>query len=107
MQLMDTPAAIGSFEQAKQLQGSDFTHSLELGLCYMANRQLPEAARALDEVSQFDPEYPFALYKRAQVSVVLGEPDRDQRIRLAYQRADPEIRELIENGPLFRGFPLQ
>jgi tetratricopeptide (TPR) repeat protein len=107
MQLMDTPAAIGSFEQAKQLQGSDFTHSLELGLCYMANRQLPEAARALDEVSQFDPEYPFALYKRAQVSVVLGEPDRDQRIRLAYQRADPEIRELIENDPLFRGFPLQ
>ena len=107
MSLMDTPAAIGAFEKARQLQGRGFTHSLELGLCYMANRQMTEAARALDEVSPIDPEYPFALYKRAQLSVILGEPDRGHRIRLAYEAADQEIREFIENDPLFQGAPLR
>ena len=107
MFLTDTAGAIDAFEKARQLQGRDFTRSLELGLCYMANRQLPEAARVLDEVSRFDPEYNFALYKRAQLSIVMGELDREQRIRLAYQSADQEIRQLIENDPLFQGFPLR
>jgi tetratricopeptide (TPR) repeat protein len=107
MALQDTPAAIKAYEMARQLQGSGFTHSLELGVCYMAIGRLPEAARALDQVSQLDPDHPFALYKRAQVSVILGEPDRDQRIRLAYERGDREVRELIENDPLFQGLPLR
>ena len=107
MALQDTPAAIQAFEMALQLQGNGFTHSLELGVCYMAIGRLPEAARALDEVSQFDPEYPFALYKRAQLSVILGEPDRENRIRLAYEAADQEIREFIVNDPLFQGAPLR
>jgi choline-sulfatase len=107
MALMDTPAAIDAFEKARQLQGRDFAHSLELGLCYIANRQVPEAAEALDAVSQFDSEYPFALFKRAQVSVILGEPDREHRIRQAYERADPSTRELMESDPLFRGVALR
>jgi arylsulfatase A-like enzyme/Tfp pilus assembly protein PilF len=105
MALRDTPSAIEAFERARQLEGPGFSHSLELGLCYMVNRQLPDAARVLDEVSRFDPEYPFALYKRAQVAIVLGEPDRAHRIRLAYEAADEEIRELIANDPLFQAAP--
>jgi len=105
MALQDTPAAIKAFEMARQLQGNGFTHSLELGVCYMAIGRLPEAARAFDEVSPIDPEYPFALYKRAQVSVILGEPDRERRIRLAYESADREIREFMANDPLFQRAP--
>ena len=107
MALQDTPAAIEAFEKARQLQGGGFTHSLELGVCYTAIGRLPEAARALDQVPQSDPDYPFALYKRAQVSVIMGEPDRQDRIRRAYEGADQETRELVENEPLFRGLPLQ
>jgi hypothetical protein len=44
----------------------------------------------------------MALFKRAQVGVLLGEPDRARRVRLAAERADPTTRELIENEPLFR-----
>ena len=45
----------------------------------------------------------MALFKRAQVSVLLGEPDREDRIRLAYRKADGTTRRLIENEALFRG----
>jgi arylsulfatase A-like enzyme/Tfp pilus assembly protein PilF len=105
MALQDTPAAIQAFERARQLQGNGFTHSLELGVCYMAIGRLPEAARTLDEVPRSDPEYAFALYKRAQLAFFMGEPDREHRLRLAYESADPEIRELIANDPLFQGLP--
>ena len=43
------------------------------------------------------------MFKRAQVSVLLGEPDRAQRIRLAYEHADATTRPLIEREKLFRG----
>ncbi len=45
----------------------------------------------------------MALFKRAQVSVLLGEPDWQQRVRLAYEAGDPEIRRMIESEPLFQG----
>ena len=48
----------------------------------------------------------MALFKRAQVSVLMDEPDRDERIRLAYARADATTRRLIENESLFRGVAL-
>jgi arylsulfatase A-like enzyme/Tfp pilus assembly protein PilF len=103
MGLQDTLAAIEAFEMAWQLQGNEFTHALELGVCYMAIGRLPEAVRALDAVPRSDPEYAFALYKRAQLSFLMSEPDREQRLRLAYESADEEIRELIANDPLFQG----
>ena len=45
----------------------------------------------------------MALFKRAQVSVLLGEPEWRERVRFAYDRADPTTRQLIENEPLFQG----
>jgi hypothetical protein len=44
----------------------------------------------------------MALFKRAQVSVLLEEHDREERIRLAYEEADPTTRRLIETESLFR-----
>ena len=44
----------------------------------------------------------MALFKRAQVSVLLDEPDRSQRIRLAYQQAPSDLRRMIQNESLFR-----
>ncbi len=48
----------------------------------------------------------MALFKRAQVSVLLGEPDWESRIRLAYEKADATTRRLVENEQLFRGVTL-
>ena len=45
----------------------------------------------------------MALFKRAQVSVLLHEPDQGQRIELARQRADATTRELIASERLFKG----
>jgi hypothetical protein len=44
----------------------------------------------------------MALFKRAQVSVLLHEPDQARRIELARQRADATTRELIARERLFR-----
>ena len=51
------------------------------------------------------PEYPMALFKRAQVSVLLNEPDRQARIARARQHADATTRRLIEREKLFRQRP--
>jgi arylsulfatase A-like enzyme/tetratricopeptide (TPR) repeat protein len=106
MAMTDTPAAIRAFEEAKYLQGPTFTHHLELGVCYLAMRRYGEAAQALDRVSQSHPGYDLALFKRAQVAVLLREPDWRERVRLAHEMADPELRRLIENEPLFQGAAL-
>jgi len=103
MAMTDTPAAIRAFEEARRLQGEAFDHYLELGVCYLAVRSFSAAAEALDLVPQSHPGYAMALFKRAQVSVLLGEPDWRERVRFAYDRADPQIRELIEREPLFQG----
>jgi len=98
-----TPVAIAAFEQARAVQGAAFAHDLELGVLYLANRQFDQARTALDRVPASDPNYPMALFKRAQVSVLLHEPDAPARIALAKQKADATTRELIAREQLFKG----
>jgi arylsulfatase A-like enzyme len=105
MALADTPGAIIAFEEAQRLRGEAFAHHLELGVCYLAARDLYAAARALDQVQSDHPGFAMALFKRAQVAVLLGEPAWRERVQRAYEIADPEIRRLIENEPLFQGPP--
>ena len=102
MALGDTEGAIGAFEQARESNRSAFSHVLELGVLYLADRRLTEAAECLDLVPASHPGYAMALFKRAQVSVLLGESDQSDRIRLATQRSDATTRRLIENETLFR-----
>jgi len=106
MAMGDTPAAIRAFEEARSLQGKAFDRHLELGVCYLAARRPAAAAEALDLVPRDHPGYAMGLFKRAQVSVLLGEPGWRERVRLAYQRADPTVRRLIESEPLFQGMAL-
>ena len=101
MTLGRTADAIQSFEQARTLQGTKFTHDLELGVLYLADRRLQEAKDALDRVPPSHPGYAMALFKRAQVSVLLDEPDQAARIERARQRADATTRVLIERERLF------
>jgi tetratricopeptide (TPR) repeat protein len=106
MAMTDTPAAIRAFEEARRLEGEAFDHYLELGVCYLDLRSYAAAAEALDLVSQNHPGYAMALFKRAQVSVLLGEPDWRERVRFAYDRADPSIRQLgRRNGSVSQSDP--
>lgn len=101
MAAQQTPLAIESFESARTLQGSAFAHDLELGVLYLAARRFDDARTALDRVPATHPEYPMALFKRAQVSVLLNEPDRADRIARARRGADATTRGLIEREKLF------
>ena len=97
-----TPEAIDALEQARAALGARFRNDLELGVLYLAARRFPEARDALDRVPPSHPGYAMALFKRAQVSVLLGEPDRGARIEAARQRADDVTRPLINAEKLFR-----
>jgi arylsulfatase A-like enzyme/Tfp pilus assembly protein PilF len=97
-----TTLGIESFEKARGLQLGRFRHDLELGVLYLAARRLPEARDALDRVSASHPGYPMALFKRAQVSVLLHEPDQAARIDLARRRADSTTRDLVARERLFQ-----
>ena len=97
-----TGPALDAFEKARAAQGAAFAHDLELGVLYLAARRFPEARDALDRVPPAHPRYPMALFKRAQVSVLLGEPDQVARIASARQHADATTRDLIERERLFR-----
>jgi tetratricopeptide (TPR) repeat protein len=97
-----TPLAIESFEKARRFQGDAFAHELELGVLYLAHRRFAEAREALDRVPASHSGYPMALFKRAQVSVLLNEPDQVARIEAARRRADATTRELITSERLFR-----
>jgi Tfp pilus assembly protein PilF len=99
----DTKAAISAFERASRIPDQPFRQNLELGVLYLADRQYANAAQSLDKVSRFEAGYPMALFKRAQVSVLLQEDDRENRVRLAWQRADDMTRRLIVSEKLFRG----
>jgi Tfp pilus assembly protein PilF len=99
----ETAAAIVAFERARQLGGERFAANLELGVLYLAGRRLEAARDALDRVAADHPGYPMALFKRAQVSVLLGEPERGERVRRALAAADETTRPLIEREALFRG----
>ena len=99
----DTRGAIQAFEQAKEILKRRFRLNLELGVLYLADRQFAEAAVSLDKVTRLHPAYPMALFKRAQVSVLLKESDSESRVQRAWQRADNTTRQLISNEKLFRG----
>jgi arylsulfatase A-like enzyme/Tfp pilus assembly protein PilF len=99
MAAQDTAGAIASFEKA---QHAGVRRDLELGVLYLAARRFEEARNALDRVPATHPGYPMALFKRAQVSVLLNEPDRAARIDLARRRADATTRDLIARERLFR-----
>ncbi|MGH9456361.1 MAG: sulfatase-like hydrolase/transferase [Thermoanaerobaculia bacterium] len=98
----NTPVALEAFEKARALRGKAFRHDLELGVLYLDARRLAEARDALDRVPPDSPAYSMALFKRAQVSVLLGEPDRAARIAKAREHADATTRELIARERLFR-----
>jgi tetratricopeptide (TPR) repeat protein len=102
MAAQDTASALVSFEAARGLQGPSFTHDLELGVLYLDARRLEQARDALERVRPSSPGYAMALFKRAQVSVLLREPDRAARIDAARRAADPTTRRLIESERLFR-----
>ena len=97
-----TAAAITAFERARALRPDAFPNDLELGVLYLAARRYPDAKAALDRVPASHPGYPMALFKRAQVSVLLNEPDRAARIALARQKADATTAALIARERLFR-----
>jgi tetratricopeptide (TPR) repeat protein len=96
MQLGNTPLAIDAFEKAHA------GHDLELGVLYLAANRLTEARDALDRVTPSHPGYPMALFKRAQVSVLLHEEDAAARIEAAKAHADGVTRPLIAREKLFR-----
>ena len=102
MRAQQTAAAIAALENARALQGDRFRHDLELGVLYLSARDLDKARAALDRVPLSHPEYAMALFKRAQVSVLLNEPDSAARIEAARRRANATTRQLIENERLFR-----
>jgi choline-sulfatase len=111
MRTQQTDAAIAAFESARKLQGEPrasgsgptppFAHDLELGVLYLAARRFEDARQALDRVPPTHPEYAMALFKRAQVSVLLKEPDQAARIARAKQGADATTRPLIARERLF------
>ena len=97
-----TAPALAAFERARALAGPGFRHDLELGVLYLDARRLDDARRSLDRVPPSHPGYPMALFKRAQVSVLLNEPDRAARIALARRHADATTRPLVERERLFK-----
>jgi len=101
MAVQDTTTAIKAFESARSVQGDAFRQDLELGVAYLAARRFADARAALDRVPSSHPGYPMALFKRAQVSVLLKEPDSDARIARARAGADATTRELIAREKLF------
>lgn len=107
MELTDTQGAIDAFEAARVLDPDAFAHHLELGVCYLANRRFEDAGASLDRVPAEHPAYPLALFKRAQVSVLLREADREERIRLAWRHADAMTGPLFETEALFAGVALR
>ena len=101
MSLQQTAVAIEAFEAARAANRNAVERNLELGVLYLADRRLEAARTALDRVPPSDRAYPMALFKRAQVSVLLDEPDKAARIERARRHADSTTRELISRERLF------
>jgi arylsulfatase A-like enzyme/Tfp pilus assembly protein PilF len=102
MSVQRTDEAVRAFEDARGQQGRAFRHDLELGVLYLAGRQYGAAREALDRRLAAQPTDPMALFKRAQVSVLLNESDSARRIQLARDRADATTKALIQSEALFR-----
>jgi arylsulfatase A-like enzyme len=98
----DTARGLRAFEAARERLGPRFTHDLELGVLYLEARRLAEARDALSRVAPGHAGYPMALFKRAQVSVLLNEPDQADRIAAARRHADRTTAPLIAAERLFR-----
>jgi arylsulfatase A-like enzyme/tetratricopeptide (TPR) repeat protein len=96
-----TADAIAALERARQLAPAGFKSDLELGVLYLAARRFDMSRDALDRALRANPDDPMALFKRAQVSVLLREADAPARIARAKERADAVTRPLIENEKLF------
>ncbi len=92
----ETDVAIDAFER------SHGGYDLQLGVLYLSKRRFEEARIALDRVPPASPDYAMALFKRAQVSVLLHEPDAPAHIEQARQHANNVTRSLIESEKLFR-----
>ncbi len=107
MERGETAAALAAFERARELDVESFPRWLELGVCYLADRRLAEARDSLDRVAPEHPGFAMALFKRAQVAVLLDEPDQAERVRRARQGADEVTRPLIEREPLFAGISVR
>jgi tetratricopeptide (TPR) repeat protein len=97
-----TGEAIAAFERARAVQRAGFKNDLELGVLYLAARRYPESRAALDRVLTARPFDAMALFKRAQVSVLLGESDKAERIDAARRKADAITKPLIERERLFQ-----
>jgi choline-sulfatase len=98
----NTAEALAGFERARTLDAKGFTKDLELGVLYLASRRFADAKTALDRALAAHPDDPMALFKRAQVSVLLNEPDATARIARARQKADATTSALIAREQLFR-----
>lgn len=100
----DTPGALDAFERARALEGDRFGHDLEMGVCYLSARRFAEARDALDRaighLPAKHPDLPMALFKRAEVAVLLHEPESAGHIRRAWERADATTRTLLERDTL-------
>lgn len=103
MERGQTAEAITAFERARQLSPAAFRNDLDLGVLYLAARRFEAAKAALDRVLATRPDDAMALFKRAQVSVLLKEPDAPARIALAKKRADAVTRPLVDRERLFAG----
>jgi choline-sulfatase len=104
MSVGDTAAALRAFERAREVEGAAFAHQLELGVLYLADRRYAEAAAALDAVPPGHSEHAMALFKRAQVAVLLREADAAERIAAARRQADATTGPLIANERLFASY---
>ena len=72
MSIGDTAKALDAYERARELMGASFAHHLQLGVLYLDQRRYAEAAAALDQVPRSHPDHALALFKRAQVAVLLA-----------------------------------
>jgi len=99
----ETAPAIAALERARALDPESFPAHLELGVLYLAAGRLPEARDSLDRALAASPGDAMVLFKRAQVSVLLAEPDKQTRVRRARDGADETTRPLVEREALFRG----
>jgi tetratricopeptide (TPR) repeat protein len=102
MSLGNTALALESLEAARRAAGGSFDRDLELGVLYLDARRLEEARDALDRVRATHPGYAMALFKRAQVSALLREPDLAERVERARRHGDATTRRLIRGERLFR-----
>ena len=98
----DFDTAAGALRQARSIAP---THPeilrIEAVLEYRRGR-LAEATALLKQVLAAWPDDAMALFKRAQVSVLLNEPDKAAKIERARQQATPATRALIANERLFQ-----